>query len=148
MARKCAALSCPTSSERNFLKLFKFLKNQQLRIIGNKCIQDTNNDDHPGKEKYLCELHFDEHQWKDSNRKHLKSSAIPSISLQCRQKDYVKNVCHVLLSAYQDEGLPSKFLHILDYVVCIEKETEKETQEYLKQLGIRLVQFDYQKART
>lgn len=93
-------------------------------------------------------MHFDEHQWKDSNRKHLKSSAIPSISLQCRQKDYVKNVCHVLLSAYQDEGLPSKFLHILDYVVCIEKETEKETQEYLKQLGIRLVQFDYQKART
>lgn len=148
MICKCAALSCPTSSERNLFNLFKFPKNQQLRIIWNKCLQDTNNDDYPGEEKYLCELHFDENQWEDSSRKHLISSAIPTISLQFRQKDYVKNVCHVLQSAYQDENLPSKFVHILDHISCIEKETENEAQKLLKELGKRLVEFGLQKARV
>lgn len=92
-------------------------------------------------------MHFEEHQWKDSNRKHLKSSAIPTISLQFRQKDYIKNVCFVLLSTFQDEGLPSKFLHVLDHTLCTEKETEEETQKLLKDLGIQLIKFGLQKAR-
>lgn len=92
-------------------------------------------------------MHFEEHQWKDSNRKHLKSSAIPIISLQFRQKDYIKNVCFVLLSTFQDEGLPSKFLHVLNHTLCTEKETEEETQKLLKDLGIQLIKFGLQKAR-
>lgn len=57
MVHKCAALSCPTNSENNLFKLFKLPKNKQLKTIWNKCIQDTNNDDHAG-EHYLCEVLF------------------------------------------------------------------------------------------
>lgn len=99
--------------------------------------------------KFLCKLHFEEHQWEEnSNKKCLKSSAIPTVFLQTRPQDYVKNICFTLFLTHRNRGLLLKLLHVSKQLKsCIGRENEEETQEVWKKLGTLLVESELQKAR-
>lgn len=184
MTCKCTALSCPISSERNLFKLFKFPKNQQLRIIWNKCIQETNNDDHLGKEKYFCEVFFCYQlmfKWMLQIRFFIwilfqyfyLMNSFPMFLVAfwwTLMKGFQSKIFEIICNSKYLFSISSKRLCkkcMLCFAVCLSrwrfffknftcirsrilhwKRNWKRNAEILEQLGIRLVQFGLQKART